>query len=1623
MNNTLKFVKKGVSIAVTSTTILWSVGIGTLAPLATHAAQPGQLIKGPTSSTVYYLGSDSKRYVFPNPTTYFSWYSDFSGVVTVSQSELESYSLGGNVTIRPGTKLVKITTDPKTYAVEPGGQLRHITSEAIATTLYGANVWGMVVDVPDYFFTNYKASTSPISTNTYPTGTLVKSATGTDIYYVDGSAKRMVTSAGLSGNMLQMANVVTAPDSVFNALTAGTNIAAQESTIWNVQGGATTGPVSTGTGLTVALASDTPASTVYAGGTAYNPALKVNLTASADGSVNVTGLTLTRMGVSTDSQIAGVAIFDQNGKRHGNFLSFSESKAALTFSSDPIIVPAGQTIGAMVKVNLPVNAALSGTVAIAVSSSADVKTTASVTGSFPVVANGFSMIPGTGSVGSLTVDAVTVHSNGQTDGTAVNINLGTVDQEITRFRLAAGAAEDILVKSLTLYNNGNANDGDLTNIDLVAPDGTILGTVTQTTNRYAVFTLATAYNIAKGTSRDLTVRADVVGGSTRTARFVLSNDYDLEIAGKDTGSGILPTAIVAGAVDSAFPIGDANGGSNSCPADAGDQCINKITVAEGTLLFAKANDSTSGNVSAGGTSIVFGKWEATAQGEDMELRTITWVPTYTTTFAGTLKFQVGGATVYSVAAASIPATTVADTNRALSSYPVLKTGVKTSITIVGDISSTATSGTTASFSLDLTQAKKLSTNVITDPSVAATAANTLTVSTAALSVAKNSSFSNTTVVAGQSEAKVGSYNITASSTEDIAVSSITVGLTNTTGVSNLMLKSGSTQLGSTTNTPAASNVISISNFSIPKGSTVTVDVYLTTNSSATTTEVSSITAVSATGKNSSVSVTASGLTATGQTIQFSTGGTLSIARDSTNTAVAQILHSGLVDQNLLAVRLSANNAEDIKVTNVQVTATSGATTLKDLKLYSGSTQIGTTTQLNGGVASFSGLTLIVSKDQTITVYVKGSTTTSSTIDSLAVVNLAVDYIEGLGVSGGSTIKPGTTLATTWTGTTAAVTTANLTVGSTAGFHRGDVLLVQSNVNGGSGSLGVVLSEPTLTTTLTAAVMTAVTTNAAGTVTKIGSGTWTVSDNSDAVTLAGTDTTVTSTKGFAVGDSVILSTGTDVALGVVSAISSSTQMTIKAIEAIGGNVDIVAKIGTDTVMTTATSTGTSATTYTAGTVGYTVAPLGTTVASTTGFSAGDMVILQNTTVAGSFGMVTAVASSTTMTVSANAASDFDADNDGTLDGTTVIARVGSANPSTTLSTTLATGIIDDDGVAVTATSTSGFGASDVVLAYNATDGVTLGRVSTLTSAIALTVIGAADTITTNVRLTRLPGAAAASNGMTIHDVEPTITANSSVTGGSSTGQSTQSVAAFDVKADGDRNMDVTALSVLISGSNQPYINVANYDLYNGATKLATSTVLSQAATVAGAQVLTGTSILLCSAVPNAAGEINLGSTANVTAAANKILVGDTIILYVSATQYISAKVTAKATGAVCNTTPDATDVTLTVSGSSTVGTAPTSSTAALTLKSYNVVFDSNSSTPLATQTITAGSTLTLTVKADTTNVRAGLAAGTTASYNVKVDGTQGSTGSLFWSYTPSGGTAVATQSVSDSYSVSGPTFTY
>lgn len=122
------------------------------------ATSPGTLIKG-TGEAVYYYAEDGKRYVFPTQRVFSSWYDDFSSVITVSDTELSSIPLGGNMTYRPGTRLVKVSTDPRVYAVD-GVRLRWVVDERVARNLFGDQWADEVDDIPEAFFVNYDTGAS-----------------------------------------------------------------------------------------------------------------------------------------------------------------------------------------------------------------------------------------------------------------------------------------------------------------------------------------------------------------------------------------------------------------------------------------------------------------------------------------------------------------------------------------------------------------------------------------------------------------------------------------------------------------------------------------------------------------------------------------------------------------------------------------------------------------------------------------------------------------------------------------------------------------------------------------------------------------------------------------------------------------------------------------------------------------------------------------------------------------------------------------------------------------------------------------------------------------------------------------------------------------------------------------------------------------------------------------------------------------------------------------------------------------------------------------------------------------------------------------------------------------------
>ncbi len=140
-----------------------------VAPEGFFALKEGDLIKSAAFSAVYWY-QGGRRSPFPNETTYRSWFGqDFSKVLTVPADQLASITLGKNVKIKGGTYLVKIQSDPKTYAIEPDGTLRWIQTEAQARALYGSTWNTRVRDVDVSLFSDY-AIGAPLQDGERPVG-------------------------------------------------------------------------------------------------------------------------------------------------------------------------------------------------------------------------------------------------------------------------------------------------------------------------------------------------------------------------------------------------------------------------------------------------------------------------------------------------------------------------------------------------------------------------------------------------------------------------------------------------------------------------------------------------------------------------------------------------------------------------------------------------------------------------------------------------------------------------------------------------------------------------------------------------------------------------------------------------------------------------------------------------------------------------------------------------------------------------------------------------------------------------------------------------------------------------------------------------------------------------------------------------------------------------------------------------------------------------------------------------------------------------------------------------------------------------------------------------------------
>jgi len=161
--------------------------------------QSGELFKVANNSAVYLVDSNLKRLYFPHSEIFYTWYDNFNTVKVIPNNCVDNYPAPTNppygINYRPGSRLVKVQISPSVYVIEPGNKLRKLTSETVASQLYGTNWASLVKDVQDSFWPNYVNRGDEITQAIPHNGMFIKKADDATTYYVeDNLLKRTGTT-------------------------------------------------------------------------------------------------------------------------------------------------------------------------------------------------------------------------------------------------------------------------------------------------------------------------------------------------------------------------------------------------------------------------------------------------------------------------------------------------------------------------------------------------------------------------------------------------------------------------------------------------------------------------------------------------------------------------------------------------------------------------------------------------------------------------------------------------------------------------------------------------------------------------------------------------------------------------------------------------------------------------------------------------------------------------------------------------------------------------------------------------------------------------------------------------------------------------------------------------------------------------------------------------------------------------------------------------------------------------------------------------------------------------------------------------------------------------------------
>ena len=732
----------------------------------------GTLVKRPDMSSVYYLYDDEgtlKRMTFPNSATYFTWFEDFDDVVTITADELGDIPLGSNAVYRPGTRLIKITTDPKVYAAEEGGVLRWIDSEETALALYGEDWASWIDDVPDAFFAgNYNSDDAVdnlVTATAHPVGTLIRYADTDEIYYIDASVeKRLVTEDGFTANKFSEEYVVeNIPDTI--TYTPGTSITEAEAGLFPITEIVVVPPVTTGD-LSVALASDNPASKtilVHSTGNTYPealiPFLKLKFTASNDGDVDVTELKFKRLGVAKDADLGSLYLYDGTTKL-AEYNAFSDKVLRFTNSSGLFTVEAGTNKvvtlkGDLARASTPVSA--SKTIGFEVVDASYVSADAgSISASYPMSGN----LMTTAQVD----DLGTVYFTSYTSFPAT-IKADAANQELWRFSIVGGN-QILELRYVKLTMVGTIATDDIANLRLEIGGVQLGETAVMNSSNELIFDFTDdPLEIPAGQTKIIQLRGDMAGGAGRVFKFTVQRATDVVVW--DTNYEVyLSTA--KDAVTTAFGV---------IQPETGDG----TDVDSGTVTVGLNPDSPINYIADGGTNLTFAIFDFKAAGEDVKVESLK-IKCYSndaTNYLDNVKLLYNGSQVGTTDTTILCDNGTDTTTYTLGSTVVLPAGETQQISVVADTNDTTIAGDeTLRIELVATASSNaVGQTTLTAITTTAQAGRTLTVKSGTVTATENLGFGDKsatfpTGVANQGDVQIASFFVTAGSGEAVDMTQI-----------------------------------------------------------------------------------------------------------------------------------------------------------------------------------------------------------------------------------------------------------------------------------------------------------------------------------------------------------------------------------------------------------------------------------------------------------------------------------------------------------------------------------------------------------------------------------------------------------------------------------------------------------------------------------------------------------------------------------------------------------------------------------------------------------------------------------------------------------------------------------